>query len=256
MAEDKAMAKSERRAVVDEGAGRRRTLRTLPEQIADDLGGAIARGERKQGERLLEVDLSTHYGVSRGPVREAFRLLAQRGLAEIFPRRGAYVVQVSLDSLVDLFNMRAVLMGLAARYFALMARSEARDALSVAIADLHGLAHDDSDPASFVRGTARIGLVVARNCGSKALGELIEHHNDGSAWDTLWHSGQIDFTTRERRLSSASDYAAMADAIADRNGDKAEAIMRRMVMRSRESAVAAIVRTGEQPFDERRLLVA
>jgi DNA-binding GntR family transcriptional regulator len=56
----------------------RRAIRTLPEQIADDIGAAITHGELVSGHRLLETQIAEPFGVSRGPVREAPRLLALR----------------------------------------------------------------------------------------------------------------------------------------------------------------------------------
>ena len=243
----------------EQGRGplQRRTVRTLPEQIADDIGAAIARGEFASGERLLEQAIAQQYGVSRGPVREALRLLSERGLAVIYPRRGASVVEVSLDSLVDLFNTRAVLMGLAARYFAAMASEEARGRLEAALEQLRAVSQAaDTDPMSFLRATSRVGLLITRNCGSESLGHLIEHQNDSSAWGALWQSGRLDFVTRERRLSATGDYLDMGQAIGEKDGARAEAIMRRMVMLSRESAVAALAETRGESFDARRMLSA
>src|SRR5665647_855007 len=93
-------------------ASRRRgeRTRTIPEQIADHVSAAIVNGEYRGGERIREQELATLYGVSRGPVREAIRTLQERGLVNFFPRRGAYVVDVTLDTIVEVFNVRAVLM--------------------------------------------------------------------------------------------------------------------------------------------------
>lgn len=232
-------------------------VRTLPEQIADDLGAGIARGERASGERLVEQEIADSYGVSRGPVREALRLLSQRGLAVIYPRRGAYVVELDLDSLVDLFNTRAVLMGLASQYFAVVASDEARARLKSAMnqVKLAGEAAD-GDPDSFVLSTAKVGLLITRNCGSESLGRLIEHQNDNSVWGTLWHSWRIDFLTPERRRAAMADYLDMGAAIEARDGPRAEAIMRRMIMNSLKSAVTALAEARGQSYDARRLLKA
>lgn len=233
----------------------RKTIWTLPEQIADDLGAAIARGELASGDRLVEQEIAGTYGVSRGPVREALRLLSARGLATIYPRRGAYVTEFTLDSLVDLFNTRAVLMGLAARYFAVMASDEARSRLAVAIDQLTMVGQaPETDALGFMIATSRISLIIARNCGSESLGRLIEHQNDSSAWGTLWHSGQIDFLTHERRLEGTAGYVEMAEAIDGRDGERADAIMRQMIMNSRERAVAALAEARGQSYDARRLL--
>src|SRR5450756_1157382 len=73
--------------------------RTIPEQIADHVSHAIINGEYRGGERIREQELATLYGVSRGPVREAIRALQERGLVNFFPRRGAYVVDITLDTI-------------------------------------------------------------------------------------------------------------------------------------------------------------
>ena len=64
--------------------------RTLPDQVAEELGAEIVSGRRKAGERLVELDLARDFGVSRGPIREAIRILERRRLVELRPRRGAY----------------------------------------------------------------------------------------------------------------------------------------------------------------------
>ena len=56
---------------------------TLPQQIADHLGHRIMNGDYAPGARLKEEELAESYAVSRGPVREAFRLLERRGFVEI-----------------------------------------------------------------------------------------------------------------------------------------------------------------------------
>ena len=96
------------------GRRRVRTL-TIPEQIATRVAAAIVNGEYRDGERLREQELAEAYGVSRGPVREALRALERYGLAVLLPRRGAYVVGLSLDVIAEAFNARAALAGIAVR---------------------------------------------------------------------------------------------------------------------------------------------
>ena len=68
-------------------------FRTLPEQIAARLRQDILSGQLKAGDPLREVDLSERFGVSRGPVREAFRQLTQQGLLVLEPNKGVRVAQ-------------------------------------------------------------------------------------------------------------------------------------------------------------------
>ncbi len=67
--------------------------RTLPEQIAERLRQEILSSKLKPGDPLREVDLSERFGVSRGPVREAFRQLTQQGLLVLEPNKGVRVAQ-------------------------------------------------------------------------------------------------------------------------------------------------------------------
>src|SRR4051812_14694839 len=91
---------------------------TLPLQIADRIGAAIVEDQFGPGERLKEVDLAAAFGVSRASVREALRILENRGLVRILPQRGAQVTLLSREELEELFEIRAALLGLAARHAA------------------------------------------------------------------------------------------------------------------------------------------
>jgi DNA-binding GntR family transcriptional regulator len=96
-------------AGADDEAAPREPLRTLPEQIADYIGGDIVRGTFQSGTRLRETELATRYGVSRAPVREAIRLLARRGMVDFTPRRGAFVVEMTVDKFLDWHERRGCL---------------------------------------------------------------------------------------------------------------------------------------------------
>src|SRR5487761_2611963 len=91
---------------------------TLLLQIAERIGEAIVDEQFAPGERLKEVDLATAFGVSRTTVHEALRILENRGLVRILPERGAQVTQLSRVELENLFEIRAVLLGLAASHAA------------------------------------------------------------------------------------------------------------------------------------------
>jgi DNA-binding GntR family transcriptional regulator len=85
------------------------------QNVADYLCQAIKSGRYAPGQRLVEADLTAELGVSRGPVREAFRKLAAEGLVEIVPNRGALVRRLSITEAIELFQIRAELEALAAR---------------------------------------------------------------------------------------------------------------------------------------------
>jgi DNA-binding GntR family transcriptional regulator len=87
----------------------------LGEQVSHILMEAILEGVLRGGDQLVEVELQKQFGVSRSPLREAFRDLEKKGLVVIIPRKGTYVKQVNRKDIEDNFPVRAVLEGLAAR---------------------------------------------------------------------------------------------------------------------------------------------
>lgn len=92
--------------------------RTLPEQIAERLRQEILSSKLAPGDPLREVDLSERFGVSRGPVREAFRQLTQQGLLVLVPNKGVRVAQnpsmevrplvVSLRRAIETFVLESI----------------------------------------------------------------------------------------------------------------------------------------------------
>ena len=81
--------------------------------VAQALRQAIVTGRLAPGERIKEVPVAEELGVSRGPIREAIRLLAHDGLLTIIPNRGAVVPQTSADDVLEVYAMRAALGSLA-----------------------------------------------------------------------------------------------------------------------------------------------
>lgn len=77
--------------------------------ILDDLEQMIVTGRFSDGERLDEIRLSEHFGVSRTPIREALQKLAASGLVEQRPRRGVFVVEPGPVELVEMFEAMAEL---------------------------------------------------------------------------------------------------------------------------------------------------
>lgn len=85
------------------------------QHVLSSLRQMIVSGELKAGERIAEIPTAEHLGVSRTPVRIAFRTLEQEGLLEKLPRRGYQVRQVSASEINGAVEVRGVLEGLAAR---------------------------------------------------------------------------------------------------------------------------------------------
>lgn len=82
---------------------------TLPASVAERLRELIIEGELPAGTRLNERALGERLGVSRTPLREAFRLLSAEGLVQIQPNRGAQVVSLSEDDIRESFELMSAL---------------------------------------------------------------------------------------------------------------------------------------------------
>ena len=92
--------------------------RSLAEDAADRVREQILSGGFAQGEHLVEAKIAEQLGISRGPVREAFKLLRAEGLLQEEPRRGTFVVRMSPHDVREIYGLRAAIEGRAARMVA------------------------------------------------------------------------------------------------------------------------------------------
>ena len=86
----------------------------LPATIAEQIKRLIYAGEFKPGDRLNEAALALRMGTSRGPIREAIRILAGVGLVTAVMNRGVFVRQVSVAEMLEIYDLRALVFGFAA----------------------------------------------------------------------------------------------------------------------------------------------
>lgn len=77
--------------------------------IVSELKQLIYSGEYKPGERINEASLALRMGTSRGPIREAVKVLAGQGLVTAVPNRGVIVRQMSLRDMIEVYELRAYL---------------------------------------------------------------------------------------------------------------------------------------------------
>jgi DNA-binding GntR family transcriptional regulator len=227
--------------------------KTVPEQIADQVAAKIISGERRGGERLGEQELATFYGVSRGPIREALRDLEKRGLVNIFPRRGAFVVDLTVDAVADIFNVRAALMGLAARYITLAQDPDVLAQLRKNVEELHRLCdRADVRPDEFVQVIWRLAAIVTLRCDNEHLTAILRNQLRQSAWGVLWGDEPLDYTTTERKREAASAYSTLLRAICEGDDQEAEARHRAILFRSRDQTIAVIEKLRRQQVQPRR----
>jgi DNA-binding GntR family transcriptional regulator len=88
---------------------------TAEEEAYRHLHSALRMGRYRAGDRLIPEEIAAEIGMSRMPVREAFRRLAADGLVVIRPNRGCIVAGLTLDEIYEAFEIRSVLEGLAVR---------------------------------------------------------------------------------------------------------------------------------------------
>lgn len=88
---------------------------TLRERIVDTIKEAVTSGTMKPGERVHEPELAERFGISRTPIREAFRQLEIEGFITVTPRRGAIVSKITDKDVREFYEIKGVLEGCAAK---------------------------------------------------------------------------------------------------------------------------------------------
>src|SRR5580704_11600324 len=121
----------------------------LRQQVLDELRQSIIAGRLNPGERLVEREMIEMMGVSRTVIREALRQLESEGLIAIIPNKGPVVRELTRQEAQDLYAIRAVLEGLAARLFVENADSTQIENLERALLEV-GDAYDHGDPAEIL----------------------------------------------------------------------------------------------------------
>lgn len=91
---------------------------SLTSVVQGELERMILSGELAPGEKLTEMTLATRLGVSRGPLREAFRMLEEAGLVRTEKNRGVFVRDIPIDEAIEIFDLRAAMDELVGRQLA------------------------------------------------------------------------------------------------------------------------------------------
>jgi DNA-binding GntR family transcriptional regulator len=224
---------------------------TLPQQIADHLGHLIMNGAYPSGSRLKEEKFAARYRVSRGPVREAFRLLERHGFVEIVPRHGARVRLFDPADLASLFSVRAVLVGLAARQATEQAAPGLVDLLAGQVARLRRSAETmDISPGEHAQIAGDTQHLLARFSGNRPLLRMLEDLTGRALWRMAWRDTPFDFTTRARRQQSARFWSELLRAFKAGDGDGAERAGRALLEASRDHMLKAMSAAHNSPASD------
>ncbi len=154
----------------------------LPQQVAQVLTDAILDGRLASGEQLVETKLQADFGISRTPLREAFRELEKRGLVEIVPRKGAFVRQLSRQDIDDTFPVRAALEGLAAKLTCARVTPEVIEELEESLAAMRHAA-DQDDAKAYLEHHVAYHEAYIGGSGNEVLIELLRTLR----MHTIWH---------------------------------------------------------------------
>ena len=149
----------------------------LSEDIAESIKTAIIKGKFKPGEKISEGELAESMGISRTPLREAFRKLENEGFIRIIPRKGAVVSDIDADEAINLYEIKSTLEGLAARLAAANMKQKDIAKLEKVNDELKELI-DKNDLESFYRVHTRFHEGFVKLCGNKRLIQMISNLND------------------------------------------------------------------------------
>ncbi|KFE46344.1 GntR family transcriptional regulator [Pseudomonas congelans] len=193
----------------------------------------IASGELPAGERLMEVPTAELFGVSRMPVRMAFRTLEQEGLLVPFGGRGFQVRSISPMEIAGAVDVRGVLEGLAARQMAERGLTqEARDELEACLVQGDALfekGHVTEDDLELYHDmNMRLHRVIVEGSGNRAIADSLSRNDHLPFASVTALAVDRDNLIREyRRFNFAHmQHHAVVDALVNGQGARAEAIMR------------------------------
>ncbi len=219
---------------------------TIADRTFDQLRQAIVEGEIPPGSKISEPVLAARYGISRGPLREAMRRLESSSLVERKPNVGARVITLTNAQLLEIYVIREALEGMAAR----LAAEQMSDA---GIADLRALlarhrgdvAREEWQTYFQQEGDLDFHFRIVQGSGNRHLTSIL--CND------LYHLARMyrcQFGMKSDRARDAlKEHELVVDAIAERDGELAECLMRKHIRTSRKATERrlAAMRTEAHP---------
>ena len=202
----------------------------LRRQVLQELRQSIISGRLNPGERLVERELISMMGVSRTVIREALRQLESEGLVAIIPNKGPVVRALTLEEAQDLYAIRAVLEGLAARLFTQHAddvQVQQLDDALLGVAD----AFDAGDPERILEAKNTFYDVLFAGARSQTLSSMIEMlHGRIRRWRAIGLSHPQRST--ERQQESIRNLRVMLRAVRARDARLAEQAIREDVQKA------------------------
>ena len=201
--------------------------RSRADFVYESLRDAIWDGRIAVGERVREEEIARNLGVSRTPVREALQRLHQRGLLVFGAGRGLTVASLSQHQVLQLYAMREILEGSAARF-------AAEHATAPEIAVLWRLQKElckpDHDATALVTLNRRLHQAIYEAAHNQYLIQTLSVLHDSLA---LLHS--TTFRVPSRRLESDEEHRQIVAAIEEHNPDRAEQTARQHIRQAQRT---------------------
>ena len=191
------------------------------EFVYSELRAAIGNGRLIPGERLRETEIADQLGVSRTPVREALKRLESEGLVAFNQPRGLIVNDLSQAQILQLYAMREVLEGAAARFAGEQASALELDALKHLLANQRAA----KTPAEAAVANRQLHDAIARAAHNEYLLRAMNVLTDALAL-----LGKTTYTVPGRMATGLRENAEIVHAIVERDPDAAEKAARRHIL--------------------------
>lgn len=210
------MGASPRSAVSLRAVGRQ----PLGEQVYETLKAAILQGDLAAGGKLTEGQIAERLGVSPTPVREAFRRLAAEGLVAIAPWRGVTVQSVSDREMIESYQCREVLEGLACR----LAAGTLDEGGLAELRRLLQASRQARTASEVARRNTELHNVIIAYAGNAKLSAML-----GLFHAVIQRDRSLTAYNARRRAEIHAEHAAVIEALTARDAEAAEQAMRRHV---------------------------
>ena len=208
---------------------------SLEAKVYSELQDAILTGKFKKGEALTELSLSEKLGVSRTPVRGALGRLSDDGLVELIPNRGAVVVGITKEDLIDIYKIRMRLEGLASSMAAKKITEKEKQEL-IDTAELSEFYIKKNDGEHIKELDTQFHQTIYRACGSRMLEKVLSDlHRNIKAYR------KVSLTSPGRAERSAEEHRLILNAIISGDSEEAD----RLTSLHVEHALANMLNTIE-----------
>ena len=206
----------------------------LAPQIAEELKRLIYDGEFAPGERLNEAALALRMGTSRGPIREAVRLLAGWGLVTPSPNRGVFVRQLSVREMLEVYELRALVFGFAAERAAERVTEVDKLELGRLLSQMDQASVAEQGTRYYEINLAFHARILTMSGSERACKAYDDYVKELHLFRRRYFNGPGNMR------KSNEQHRALFDAIAKGNGAKARAVAERHVIEGRGRLMATL----------------